>query len=118
VAFDQHLADRVLEQCASLDNTGELRMFGGWGVTINGNLAVGVIGDGLMVRVGTEAYEHALTLKGARPFDFTGRVMKGWIAVDGEAVESTRALKAWVNRGVDFAVTLPAKSTTKRPPRR
>ncbi|MEV6327670.1 hypothetical protein [Streptomyces sp. NPDC051909] len=43
-----------------------------------GNMAVGVMGDDLMVRVGPDAADEALARPGARLFDFTGRPMRGW----------------------------------------
>ena len=70
----------------------ELRMFGGWCITLHGNLAVGVAGDDLIVRVGPDAYDAALTRPGVRPFDITGRAIRGWVFVDGETVRTgTRA---------------------------
>src|SRR5438067_850257 len=92
-------------------------MFGGWGVTIHGNMAVGVMGDDLIVRVGKPAYEEALKRPGARPFDFTGLAMTGWIYVDAGAIDKTRDLDGWITRGVAFAESLPRKSETQKPRR-
>ncbi len=50
-------------------------------MTVHGNMAVGVIGDDLIVRVGPEHFDDALTRAGVQPFDFTGRPMTGWILV-------------------------------------
>jgi TfoX/Sxy family transcriptional regulator of competence genes len=117
MAYDDDLVDRVR---ASLENTAavtELRMFGGWGVTVHGNMAVGVMNDDLIVRVGPDGYDAALARPGARPFDFTGRSMTGWVYVEGGAVRNGRNLDRWVRSGVDFAQSLPgkAKTTRKRP---
>ena len=64
-------------------------MFGGWGVTVNGNMALGVMERDLIVRVGPETFDEALTRPGVRPFDFTGRSMTGWVFVAGDAVCAT-----------------------------
>ena len=56
-------------------------MFGGIAFMINGNMAVGVSGDDLMVRVGKDAHDEAVTKPGARDFDMSGRPMRGWILV-------------------------------------
>ena len=97
-------------------------MFGGWGVTVHGNMAVGVMDKDLIVRVGPDAFKDALVRPGVRPFDFTGRSMTGWVFVAGEAVKNGRSLNTWVGRGVDYALGLPAKTTKratpKRPPKR
>jgi TfoX/Sxy family transcriptional regulator of competence genes len=114
VAFDPVLVDRVLDRLGRTDGVVELRMFGGWGATVHGNMAVGVMGDDLIVRVGPDAFEAALARPGARPFDFTGRAMTGWVYVDGATVRDTRTLDAWVDRGVAFASSLPPKAGAKR----
>jgi TfoX/Sxy family transcriptional regulator of competence genes len=88
-------------------------MFGGWGVTIHGNMAVGVMDDDLIVRVGPANFAEALERPGARPFDFTGRPMTGWIFVDGQKVANTRMLHRWVDQGVTFAQSMPPKRAGK-----
>jgi TfoX/Sxy family transcriptional regulator of competence genes len=124
MAYDEHLADRVRELTAAAEAASELRMFGGWCVTLHGNLAVGVLGDDLIVRVGPAAYEAALARRGARPFDFTGRASRGLVFVDGASVRTRRALSRWVGLGVEFAQSLPPKVAAarrnhpgRRPPR-
>ena len=89
----------------------EKKLFGGIGYLIHGNMACGVIEEDLIVRVGAEAYNDLLSQPHTRPFDFTGRPMKGWVMVNFNADENTdeTTLKTWVQRGVDFATTLPAK---------
>jgi TfoX/Sxy family transcriptional regulator of competence genes len=114
MAFDEQLAERVRERLGGVDRVVELKMFGGWGVTIHGNMAVGVMERDLIVRVGPDAFADALTRTGARPFDFTGRPMTGWVYVAAQSVTHGRALDAWVRRGVEYAQSLPAKSPTKR----
>ena len=97
----------------TVDGVVELKMFGGWGVTVHGNMAVGVMERDLIVRVGPEAFEAALARPGVRPFDFTGRPMTGWVFVAPEAIANGRSLNTWIARGVDHARSLPAKSTSK-----
>jgi TfoX/Sxy family transcriptional regulator of competence genes len=113
VAFDADLAERVREHLSTTNGVTELKMFGGWGVTIHGNMAVGVMNHDLIVRVGPHAFDTALTRPGARPFDFTGRAMTGWVFVDGANVTNTRSLNRWIDQGVAFAASLPRKSGPK-----
>ena len=89
-------------------------MFGGWGVTVHGNMAVGVIGNDLIVRVGADRYNEELVKPGARPFDFTGREMTGWLYVDGTKVVNGRSLARWVDLGVAYATSLPPKQSRVR----
>ncbi|MFN8028067.1 MAG: TfoX/Sxy family protein [Acidimicrobiia bacterium] len=117
MAYDEHLAQRVRELLAAddagADGLAEIKMFGGWCVTLRGHMAAGVLGDDLIVRVGPDAYDAALARKGAREFDFTGRPSRGIVVVDGAAVRTKAALAGWVAKGRAFAASLPPK-----PPRR
>jgi len=63
----------------------------------------------LIIRVGAEHYEEALAQPHVSVFDLTGRPMKGWVVVGPEGYETDEALKSWVERGVDYALSLPAK---------
>ena len=109
MAFDEHLAARVREQLAPQAGLAEKAMFGGVAFLLDGNMAVGLSGDELMVRVGPERSDDALARPHTRPFDMTGRPMKGWILVAPEALEGERELDDWVSEGVTFARSLPPK---------
>jgi TfoX/Sxy family transcriptional regulator of competence genes len=52
-------------------------MFGGVGFMLHGNMSCGVNGNNLIVRVGPEAYDRALSEPHVRVFDMTGRRMRG-----------------------------------------
>ena len=84
-------------------------MFGGVGFMLQGNLACGVNKEDLIVRVGPDSYEEKVVRPHARPFDFTGRPMKGWVMVGPGGYESDSDLRYWVEQGVDFALSLPPK---------
>lgn len=86
------------------------RMFGGTCFMIKGNMAIGTLKDGLIVRVGKEAHAAAMKRPGVKVFDMTGRPMEGFISVDGKAVATDAALKGWVDMALAFVKTLPAKA--------
>jgi TfoX/Sxy family transcriptional regulator of competence genes len=112
MAFDEILAQRLrvaIEAESVADTLTEKRMFGGLGFMINGNMAVGIVGYNLMVRVGPEAHDECVALPHAGPMDFTGRPMNGFVYVFPEGLATNRELKAWVKRGVTFARSLPKK---------
>lgn len=88
-------------------------MFGGLCFTVNGNMCFGIIGDDLVVRVGPDGYADALTRSGAREMDFNGKPMRGWVYVAPEFVKARRSLAEWLDRGLDFAESLPAKERTR-----
>lgn len=109
MAYDEGLAQRIREALDELRGLNEKRMFGGISFLVKGNMACGVIDDDLVVRVGPAHYEDALEQPYTRAFDFTGRPMKGWVMVAPDGYESDLDLRNWVQRGVDFARSLPPK---------
>jgi TfoX/Sxy family transcriptional regulator of competence genes len=84
-------------------------MFGGIAFMLAGNMAVGVIGDDLMVRLDPEDAAKALQEPHTRPMDFTGKPSKNMVYVDAEGTASDEDLAAWVDAGADYAVSLPPK---------
>ncbi len=109
MAYDEGLAQRIIETLDDQDNVVEKKMFGGVCWMLQGNLACGVHTDQLIVRVGPDSYEAALAKPNTRVFDLTKRPMKGWITVNSDGYESDEQLRDWVQQGVDFALSLPAK---------
>ena len=109
MAYDAHLAQRVHKILAHTPNLVEKKMFGGIGYLVNGNMACGVLGESLIVRVGPERYQQALSRPHIAVFDMTGRPMTGWVVVNPQAFESEGALESWVEVGLDFVATLPPK---------
>ena len=109
MAYDEGLGQRVQELLADTPDLGEKKMFGGIGYLVRGNMACGIHKDSLVVRVGPERYQEALAEPHARPFDITGRPMKGWVMIAPGALESDADLSEWVQSGVEFALTLPPK---------
>ncbi|GGW49625.1 TfoX/Sxy family protein [Streptomyces xantholiticus] len=109
MAYDEGLAERIRHRLGTDPAVTEKRMFGGLAFLHAGNMAVGVIGDGLMVRVGPEATDAALARPGTRPFDFTGRPMRGWVVVAASALSEDSDLDDWIDRGRGFAAGLPPK---------
>jgi hypothetical protein len=112
MAYDEDLANRVRELIASEKGLTEQRMFGGLAFLIDGNMSVGISGQGgLMVRVEPAQTDALLARPHARPFEMRGREMAGWLRVDAEGVRTKRQLEPWVRRGVGYARSLPAKGS-------
>jgi TfoX/Sxy family transcriptional regulator of competence genes len=109
MAYDEGLAQRIRERLGADPDVSEKRMFGGIAFLVNGNMAVGVSGDDLMVRVGPDHTDAALARPGTRVFDMTGRPMRGWILVTGDALTEDEVLGSWVAEGRGFAAGLPPK---------
>lgn len=110
MAYDEDLAQRIRHVLAELDiEPIEQKMFGGLAFMVRGHMTVGVLGDELMVRVGKDAHEPSLALPHAREMDFTGRPMTGMVMVAPTGTGDDADLRAWVQRGLEFTTTLPAK---------
>ncbi|MEW6406968.1 MAG: TfoX/Sxy family protein [Chloroflexota bacterium] len=109
MAYNVELAKRIREKMPGLPLFEEKRMFGGVGFLLNGNLACGVNRDDLIVRVDPEKHAKLLTRAHTRPFDMTGKPMKGWLIVEPAGCRTDKQLSAWVQEGVDFALSLPKK---------
>lgn len=110
MSYDTRLAERI--ECLSLNWPGFSRktMFGGVGYLLNGNMAFGILKDNLIVRCGPASYAQCLTQPGVTPFDVTGRPMNGWVMVAADTIEDDTPLTVWLERGRDFAATLPGKA--------
>ena len=109
MAYDEVLAERIRGVLARRRGVAEKKMFGGIAFLVNGNMACGVVADALMVRVGPDAYADALDRPHASEMDFTGRPMKGMVYVARPGIRTAKLLKDWVDRGVSYARSLPAK---------
>lgn len=109
MAYDEGLTQRIEEVLGDRPDLVAKKMFGGVGFMLQGNMACGVNKDHLVVRVGPERYEQALSQPYVQEFDITGRPMKGWVIVEPAGYESEENLKQWIQQSVDFALSLPAK---------
>jgi TfoX/Sxy family transcriptional regulator of competence genes len=110
VAYDEQLADRIRTRLGPDPSVSEQRMFGGLAFLIDGNMAVGVSGQGgLMVRVPAEETDALIDRTAAEPMEMKGRPIRGWVRVASDAVRTKRQLGSWVDRGTGYARTLPTK---------
>lgn len=109
MAYDAGLAERVREVLEEKIGFNEKKMFGGVCYLLHGNMACGILEDHLIVRVGPKNYEDSLKCPNTRQFDITGKPMKGWVMVSYEGYESDEHLFEWVERGINFALSLPPK---------
>ena len=110
MAVDAEFAERIRDQLAGEAGLSEKAMFGGLGFLLDGNMAVGITSQGeLMVRVGAEGAGEAAAAPHARPFEMSGRPMRGWVIVERAGVETEAELNSWVRQGAAFARGLPPK---------
>lgn len=106
---DEGLAERLRSRLSSVPGMVEKRMFGGLAFLLHGRMTVGVMGEELIVRVGPDAHDDALTRAGTRVFDASGRTMRGWIAVAPHALAEDDELERWVDRALTVVAVIPPK---------
>ena len=109
MAFDEALAERVGTVLGDAPDVVAKRMFGGIAFMVAGNMACGVMGEDLLVRVGKADQAAYLARPSVRPMELSGRTMGGFVVVDAGALDEDDELASWVQRGCAFAASLPAK---------
>jgi len=110
MAYDETLATRIRDLLGGREGVQEKKMFGGIAFLLHGNMACGVNGTDMIVRIAPDDTDDALVQPGVRMFDLSGgRPMKGWIMVATEATAKAKDLRRWVDRGTAYAASLPPK---------
>ncbi|MGE3811187.1 MAG: TfoX/Sxy family protein [Candidatus Nanopelagicales bacterium] len=109
MAYSEELAQRIRGEIEGRDGVSERKMFGGVAWLVNGNMAVGTLGEDLMVRMDREDAEQALSEPHVGPMEFTGRPMKGFVSVAAAGIDDDAELARWIDAGFAFAASLPPK---------
>ncbi len=110
MAYDERLADRVRELLAERADVTERRMFGGLTFMVAGHMCCGINNDELILRLGHETQETALSTPHARPMDFTRRPMRGFVTIAPDGLKH-RSLDRWIAQAVAHAESLPPKAS-------
>ena len=115
MAFNEKLADRTREIISQTHKRiEEKRMFGGLCFMVNKKMCIGVEKDRLMIRLDPAVYEAAMERPGVHPMDFTGRVMKGYVFVDEEVLNTKARLAHWVGLALEYNKTAKASKPKKK----
>jgi len=110
---DQELTASVRAALLGAGAIREVKMFGGIGFMLNGNLIAGASHRGLLVRVGKARQREALAQPGARPMQMKGRTMEGYIYVDHPALDD-RAVQACIRLALPHVLSLPPKTQPEK----
>ena len=109
MAYDRELAARIRAMLAGEQVT-EKAMFGGLAFLLGGHMSVAASGQGgLMVRVDPADADALLAEPGAEQMEMGRGPMKGWLRVRGDVLDDDDVLGTWVERGVNYARSLPSK---------
>lgn len=109
MAYNEELEIRLVQLIKERRDIHRVKMFGGLGFLLRGNMCFGIWKDSLILRIGESKAESALKKTNVVPFDITGRAMKGWVMVLPPAFESKTSLNGWIRKAIDFVEQLPRK---------
>ncbi len=101
MAYNEKTADRIRKALAGTKKLVEKKMFGGIAFMINDKMCVGVDKNDLMIRCTPEMNDELLSKKGVRPFDLTGKPMKGWLLVSPEGMKSKQEFEWWIQLALE-----------------
>ena len=115
MAYNEKLADRVREIIAvHHKKVTEKKMFGGLCFMVNDKMCVGVEKERLMVRLDPDKQDEVMEKEGSKPMDFTGKVMKGFVFVDIEALNTKKKLEYWMSLALEYNKIAKASKKKKR----
>jgi hypothetical protein len=116
MTYSEFLADRIRKQLATYPlQIEEKKMMGGLTFMVNGKMCVGILKEDLMARIAPEKYEEALTMRGCREMDFTGKPMMGFVFIDPEGTGSDSNLEYWINLALEYnKYAKPARKRKKK----
>ena len=107
--YNESINQRIENIIADWNNMSSKKMFGGICHLMHGNMIGGVYKDYLILRLGEEHANNALTKPNVRPFDITGRPMKGWVMVSEAGFSDDDILLSWLLAAKKFVKKLPPK---------
>ena len=110
MAYNILLSQRIDQLIKNKKGFTRKEMFGGIGYMFNGNMCVGIHKDDLIVRFDSEMNDTLMSKKNVKPFDITGRPMKGWLLVNVEGVKGNE-LEKWFELALAFVKKLPSKKS-------
>jgi hypothetical protein len=113
MAYDMITAVRIRE-ILSGRKVAEQQMMGALCFMVDGHMCCCTKDDTILVRVRPEARARMLAEPHVQPFEMRGRCVSGFVRVKADGFATDAALKAWVERGLAFVATLPAKKAGRR----
>ena len=103
MAYNEKLADMIREIISlTHKNVEEKAMFGGLCFMVNDKMCLGVEKERLMVRLDPAIYDEVMEKEGCKPMDFTGKVMKGFVFVDTDVLNTKKKLEYWVKLALEY----------------
>ncbi|HEY2722441.1 MAG TPA: TfoX/Sxy family protein [Chitinophagaceae bacterium] len=113
--YNEKLTDRIREMISiTHKKVEEKRMFGGFCFMVDNKMCIGVERERLMVRLDPAKYDEVIVKEGCKPMDFTGKVMKGFVFVDIDALNTKKKLEYWVRLALEYNKIAKASKKKKK----
>jgi len=109
MAYNKSIEQRIDTLLEKWSNIEKKKMFGGVCYLTRGNICFGIWKEYLIVRTDPTTAQKQMQKDFVRPFDVTGKPMKGWFMVASEGWSTDSEMNEWLVMGRDFALTLPEK---------
>ena len=114
MGYSALLEERVEGLTCTWEDLERKKMFGGICYLIRGNMAFGIWQESLIVRMAPDRAAEEMEKEHVRPFDITGKPMKGWVLVEEGSWREPDELARWLDLGRAFALSLPAKRAKRQ----
>ena len=108
------LTERVRAALAPIARVTEKKMFGGITFMVNGKMCISVGKRRLMCRIDPVLHDKMVARKGVQAVRMKGRVYRGFVHVDQDAVASKRSLMSWMRLCLDFNQRTRSSRARKR----
>jgi len=110
MAYDRGLEKILDETTQAWGGVEKKKMFGGVVYMAHGHICVGNWQDHLIIRAGKAVDTMMAGDKRFRPFDVTGRAMKGWAMLEPGGWRDPALRNKAIETARDFCLTLPQKA--------
>lgn len=99
---DEILFNRVRELLQQAESAEEKKMFGGICFMVEEKLCCCVMGNELMCRLSPQDFEESLTKDGVRVMKQNQTLMKGYVLIDKNVLQTKADLTFWINMALRF----------------
>jgi TfoX/Sxy family transcriptional regulator of competence genes len=103
---DDVLKSRVQAALARLPRVEEKRMFGGVTFMVGGKMCVCVGKGRILCRIDPALHDAVVKRRGCRTMVMKGRLYRGYVQVDAQAVRTRAALDYWIRLALDYNRTV------------
>ena len=102
MAYDELLANRVREALSEQPMVDEVKMFQGICFMVDDKMCVCVRDEGLLCRIGRQQAATELEKDNCRQMMHGNRVMKDFVYVDSENLQTAKDFDHWINLSLQF----------------